>query len=46
MQGSGKVKTSACAGKNGRKKQIGSIVVAKFVSEKGNKDLWSINLEV
>ena len=46
MQGNGNAKTSASAGKNGRKKQIGSIVVAKFISEKGNKDLWSIKLEV
>jgi hypothetical protein len=46
MQGSGKVKTSASAGKNGRKKQRGSIMIAKFRSEKGNKDLWVIKLEV
>lgn len=42
MQG----KTSAFAGKNGRKKQIGSILKAKFISKKGNKGLWSIKLEV
>jgi hypothetical protein len=46
MQGNGEVKTSASAGKNERKKHIGSIMIAKFISEKGNRDLWNIKLEV
>jgi len=41
----GRQKLSASAGKNGRKKQKGSIMIAKFISEKGNRDMWSTKLK-
>ena len=41
VQGSGTAKTSGSAGKNGRKEHKGSIMISKFISEKGKKGLWS-----